>query len=108
MPTPERTSIEQITVAARELLESHGYAGLTMQAVATRVGVRAPSLYKRVRNRDDLVRLVVEATIRELADRLHGVAVTADPRKDLTELVRAFRTFAHARPAAYRRTFRGS
>ena len=61
MPTPDRTSLADIVAAARQILESEGLAGLTMQAVAQRVGVRAPSLYKRVRNRDDLIRLVTEA-----------------------------------------------
>ena len=102
MPTPERTSIEKIIVVAREILESRGYAGLTMQAVAERVGVRAPSLYKRVRNRNDLVRIVTEATIQDLAGQLHAVPVTADSRRDFTELARTFRAFAHARPTAYR------
>ena len=41
-----------------------------MQAIAERVGVRAPSLYKRVRDRDALLRLIAEATIDELGDRL--------------------------------------
>lgn len=102
MPTPERTSTEEIVAAGREILESQGYAGLTMQAVATRVGVRAPSLYKRVRSRADLVRLVAEATLRDLADRLHAVPVSPDPRRDLGELARTLRLFARSHPTAYR------
>lgn len=51
---------------ARDLLEKDGLAGLTMQAVAHRVGVRAPSLYKRVQSRDRLIQLVAEATLTEL------------------------------------------
>jgi AcrR family transcriptional regulator len=102
MPAPERTSIAEITAAARTLLESAGYDGLTMQAVAAQVGIRGPSLYKRVRNRDDLVRIVSEATIQDLADQLHAMPVTADPRKDLVAYARAQRTFAHTCPHAYR------
>ncbi|MEV0719296.1 TetR/AcrR family transcriptional regulator [Asanoa sp. NPDC050611] len=102
MPTPDRTSLEDIVRAAREILESHGLAGLTMQAVADRVGVRAPSLYKRVRSRNDLVGLVARATVRDLSDRLDAVVRSADPRADLGELARAFRAFAHARPAGFR------
>ena len=66
MPTPERTSVDEIVSAARDLLEKDGLAGLTMQAVAHRVGVRAPSLYKRVQSRDRLIQLVAEATLTEL------------------------------------------
>ena len=71
MPTPDRTSLEAIVLAGRELLESDGLDGLTMQSVAQRVGVRAPSLYKRVRNRDELVALIADATLRELGSRIH-------------------------------------
>ncbi|GGQ73113.1 TetR/AcrR family transcriptional regulator [Couchioplanes azureus] len=105
MPTPERTSLEEIVEAAREILERDGLTRLTMQAVAQRVGVRAPSLYKRVRDRDDLIRLVTEATVRDLGDRLHAVAAGGDPRTRLAELVHALRAFARARPAGYHLVF---
>ncbi|MEU8241172.1 TetR/AcrR family transcriptional regulator [Actinoplanes missouriensis] len=102
MPTPERTSLDEIITAARAILEADGLDRLTMQAVAERVGVRAPSLYKRVRNREALISLVAKATVEDLGAQLHAVPRTADPRADLAELARAFRSFAHARPAGYR------
>lgn len=105
VPTPDRTSLDDIVAAARDLLDAGGPARLTMQAVAERVGVRAPSLYKRVRNRDDLVRLVVEATIRDLGDRLHAVIGSGDPRADLIVLARTLRAFAHAHPAGFHLVF---
>ena len=105
MPTPERTTLDGIIGAARDILESAGLAHLTMQAVADRVGVRAPSLYKRVRNRDDLVRLVTEATLHDLGEQLEAVAISGDPREDLGELCHVFRAFAHAHPAGYRLIF---
>jgi AcrR family transcriptional regulator len=105
MPTPDRTSLEEIVGAARDILESRGLTQLTMQAVAERVGVRAPSLYKRVRNRDDLIRLVIEATHRDLGDQLQAIAGSGDSRRDLGELARALRAFAKARPAAYHLVF---
>jgi AcrR family transcriptional regulator len=100
MPTPERTSLEEIVAAARALLESGGPAALTMQAVAGRVGVRAPSLYKRVRNRDALVRTVAEATVRDLGDHLRAAEGAGLPG-----MARAFRAFAHAHPAGYHLIF---
>ena len=92
MPTPDRTSLDEIVDAARELLEADGADGLSMRAVADRVGVRAPSLYKRVQGRDELVRLVAEATMADLA-LIDG---------DIHTVAAAFRAFAHARPAAFR------
>jgi AcrR family transcriptional regulator len=101
MPTPDRTSLSQIVQAGRDILDSAGIAGLTMKAVADRVGVRAPSLYKRVRNRADLVRLITEATLRDLGERLATIGAGADPRRDLAEMARGLRAFARARPMSY-------
>lgn len=98
MPTPDRTSLDQIVTAAREILEVDGLAGLTMQAVAERVGVRAPSLYKRVKGRDDLVRLVAEATLAEMATR-------ASVGRDAVDVATAIREFAHERPVGYHLVF---
>ncbi|MFJ8580890.1 TetR/AcrR family transcriptional regulator [Micromonospora sp. NPDC093277] len=105
MPTPDRTSLSEVVQAGRDILESAGLAGLTMQAVADRVGVRAPSLYKRVRNRDDLVRLITEVTIRDLGERLATIRAGTDPRRDLAELARALRAFARACPMGYQLIF---
>jgi AcrR family transcriptional regulator len=99
MPTPERTTLPEIVAAGRALLESGGPARVTMQAVAHRVGVRAPSLYKRVRDRDALVLLVAAATAEDLAGRL------AASDSSLSALARAYRTFAHEHPEGYRLLF---
>jgi len=105
MPTPDRTSLDEIVQAGHDILESAGIARLTMQAVADRVGVRPPSLYKRVRSRDDLVGLIAEATARDLGELVASVVASGDPRRDLAELARALRAFAHARPAGYQLIF---
>lgn len=72
MPAPERTSLDHIVSAARGLLEQGGQEGLTMQSVAREVGVRAPSLYKRVAGREALLGLVADAVADELAARITG------------------------------------
>ena len=94
MPTPDRTSLEAIVSAARDILEHDGLAGLTMNAVAKRVGVQPPSLYKRVDGRDRLIQLVAEATLTGLATRLEG-------KTDAAQIANAFRAFGHERPAAF-------
>ena len=64
MPTPPRTSLPEIVAAGRSILEADGLGGLTMQRVAEEVGVRSPSLYKRVRSRGDLIRLIADSVAR--------------------------------------------
>lgn len=71
-----------------------------MQAVAEAVGVRAPSLYKRMRDRDQLVQLITEATLRELMVTLRNAA-GSDAGLALPSIARAFRDFAHQYPLTY-------
>jgi AcrR family transcriptional regulator len=115
VPAPERTSTEAIVAAGRAILEESGPASLTMQAVATRVGVRAPSLYKRVRDRDALLTAVAEAAIDELGSRLAGTASgtgtgtdTDKAGTDLTSLAEVYRAFAHEHPESFRLMFTAS
>lgn len=99
MPTPERTSHAAIVDAGRDLIEESGIAGLTMQSVAQRVGVRAPSLYKRIRDRDALVEAVAVATLDDLTARLEA------SDRSLESLARVYRAFAHERPEGFRLMF---
>ncbi|MGO4102549.1 TetR/AcrR family transcriptional regulator [Leifsonia sp. YAF41] len=106
MPTPERTSREAIIAVGRDLLEVEGLAGLTMRAVADRVGVKAPSLYKRVRDRDELVRLITEATLNDLGEHLRSAAAEpTDAASRVAALALAFRAFAHRFPAGFHLIF---
>ncbi|MDR7183054.1 MULTISPECIES: WHG domain-containing protein [Microbacterium] len=99
MPTPERTSYAEIVAAGRDILEESGPTGLTMQSVAQRVGVRAPSLYKRVRDRDALLEAVAAATVDDLTGRLEA------SDRSLEGLARAYRALAHERPEGFRLMF---
>jgi AcrR family transcriptional regulator len=101
MPSPARTSLGEIVTAGRSILEHDGLDGLTMQRVAAAVGIRAPSLYKHVRDRGDLVRLILNDVAAELTEVLDAAAGSGDPRRDLGTIARAFRRFAVAHPEAY-------
>lgn len=105
MPTPARTSLEEIVVAGRRIVEAEGIDGLTMQKVATVVGVRAPSLYKHVGNRGELIRLIVEDVVSDLGKALDATVTGESPKQDLTALANGFRSFAHAHPESYRLIF---
>lgn len=105
MPTPSRTSTDGIVAAGRAILDTEGLDGLTMQRVAVAVGVRAPSLYKRVRGRGNLVRLIANDIAGELTVVLERAATSGDPRADLRAIAGAFRTWALAHPEAYHLLF---
>ncbi|WP_049557148.1 TetR/AcrR family transcriptional regulator [Nonomuraea sp. SBT364] len=96
MPTPEKTSFAEIVAAGRELLEAGGQQALTMQSVAARVGVRAPSLYKHVGNRAALLTAVAEATIDDLIARLESAGGSVEG------VARGYRRFAQAWPEGFR------
>ena len=73
-PARARTSQTDIVAAGRELLEAGGLDAVTMQAIADRVGIRAPSLYKRFSGRGDLIAAVGEYE-RQMRD--YGYAAVA-------------------------------
>ena len=101
MPAPAQTSTAAIVAAGRHLLEERGMDALTMHGVAEAVGVRAPSLYKRVHSRSDLFRLILDDVADELTSALDAAASSDDPVTDLREMVANYRTFAHSNPVTY-------
>jgi len=60
-----KTSLDTIIGEARELFREHGYAGASMQDLATRVGIKKPSLYTRFPTKESLVPEVLALTTRE-------------------------------------------
>jgi AcrR family transcriptional regulator len=100
MPAHAQTSTVAIVAAGRRLLEERGTDALTMHAVAVAVGVRPPSLYKRVRGRSDLLRLILEDVADELTVALDQEAV-GDPALAVAKMALAYRLFARANPVAY-------
>jgi AcrR family transcriptional regulator len=101
-PARARTSDAAIIAAARELLEAEGLDAVTMAAVAERVGIRPPSLYKHVRDRSALLMAVAEDAAAELASVLEAAAGTDadEPAARVASLAAAYRVHAHRTPRA--------
>ena len=100
-PARARTSRDAIVVAARALLESDGLEAVSMAAVAERVGVRPPSLYKHVRDRSALLAAVTETAAEDLGAVLRasiGADASASPADRLASLAHAYRSFARRSP----------
>ena len=101
MPAPARTSTAAVVAAGRAIVETDGVEALTMQRVAEAVGIRAPSLYKRVGSRSELVRMVADQVALDLAEALDAAVGSGDPESDLRAVLAAFRAFARRNPASY-------
>lgn len=104
-PAPARTSNEAIVAAARRILETDGLESVSMRAVADAVGVRGPSLYKRVPDRAALLRVVADGVIRDLERTMSLSLATGDPRADLHAALHAYRGFVRSNPSGYRLLF---
>ncbi len=101
MSARAKTSDQEICAAVRGLLESHGEAGLSMQAVADAVGVRAPSLYKRFAGRNDLLSAAARDALRELAELLGDPQQNAETYENLERMAHLYRKFAKRHPRTY-------
>lgn len=85
-------SVAEIVGAAREVLAEKGLEGLTIRAVATRLGAGPMALYTHVASKDELLDLVLDGLLGEL--------VTGDdPNRPWDEVVTdaALRLLAHLR-----------
>jgi len=86
--------------AGRALLEEGGLEAVTMATVAQRVGVKPPSLYKRLRDRSALLSAIATDAAEELggilAEAVGDPDVPAETR--IAALADAFRAFARRSP----------
>jgi AcrR family transcriptional regulator len=103
------TRADEVVAAARVVLERDGADGLTMQAVASELGVKAPSLYKHVAGKGAIELELVALALAEIGQALHDAL--ADPGPDaagsgtpdrVATLMAAYRRHALAHPNLYR------
>lgn len=89
---PPRISRERVIEAALELVDETGLDGLTMRALARRLGVDPMAVYRHVRDKDDLLGAVCDAILVDLAP--------LDPDADWRPQLQAWATDLHDRFAA--------
>ena len=80
------TRREQILVAAEHLVATEGAAALTMRRLAEELGIRAPSLYKHLRDKDELLGALQARALDSMAEALAGSGT------DLAALASAYRS----------------
>jgi AcrR family transcriptional regulator len=104
-PAPARTSTDAVIVAARQILETGGLSSVTMRSVADAVGVKGPSLYKRVPDRAALLRAIADSVVNDLAVTLARATERGDPESNLRAVAVAYRSFVLDNPNGYRLLF---
>jgi AcrR family transcriptional regulator len=80
---------DEITDAARALLTEKGYAAMSVEELATRVGISKPTLYKYVPGgKDELVVNIVVSHMQRMLDALNSLAPGESPLRRLTLFLR--------------------
>ncbi len=99
---PDRLSprAREIVTAARELLEHEGPEALSMRRVAQSLGIRAPSIYKHLPDKDALEAAIISTGFEEQAALFEAAIERSDD--PLGALARAYRDFGRHHPHLYR------
>ncbi len=102
MPYPSQIDYDRIIESAREQIEAHGIDAVTLRMVADALGVKPPSLYRYVKNKNAMLLAVNEVTLQELADTIMQVADSCKTLTEcLVEMAIAYRQYAHTHPVCY-------
>jgi AcrR family transcriptional regulator len=95
-----------VVEAAEAMIDEPDAIPLTLAALAARVGVKQPSLYKHIDGMDDLRRSIALRAKLELAGVMARSAVGKAGGDAITSMSRSFRTWAAAHPGRYAATVR--
>jgi len=88
--TAKQSTKSRITSGAGDLFVRSGFHGTSMRDVADRVGLRASSLYRHVKNKQELLLRVLERLMNEALEGARlAVAAGDEPRECVRQLVRA-------------------
>jgi AcrR family transcriptional regulator len=95
-------SRDRVVEEAAQLADEVGFGQLTLSALAVRVGVRQPSLYKHIDSLAGLQRSVSVQAKRELGEVLGRAAVGRSGADAIYAMSRAYRRWAIVHPGRYR------
>ncbi len=92
---------DRVVAEAEQIADSVGLHRLTLAALADRVGVRQPSLYKHIEGMGELQRRISIRAKTELASVLGRAAVGRSRGDAIAAIATAYRTWAHQHPGRY-------
>src|ERR1700751_2841617 len=98
---PARLSREIIVNAALTFLDREGWDALTINALATQLGTKGPSLYNHVDSLEDLRRTVRMRGIDDIITMLARVAEGRVGDDAVLVMAGAYRSYAHHHPGRY-------
>lgn len=99
------TTRAEIRATARELLVESGLEAVSVSAIARRMGMSGPAIYRYYASHDDLVGAVVAELFAELADALDGARGAGVPGDRLLAMARALRSWATGHRVQFRLLF---
>jgi AcrR family transcriptional regulator len=98
---PTRLSRDSIVNAALTFLDREGWDALTINALATQLGTKGPSLYNHVTSLDDLRRTVRMRVVGDIIDMLNTVGQGRTRDDAVMAMASAYRSYAHHHPGRY-------
>ena len=98
---PAKLSRESIVNAALTFLDREGWDALTINALATQLGTKGPSLYNHVESLDDLRRTVRMRVVKDIIDMLTTVGQGRTRDDAVMAMASAYRSYAHHHPGRY-------
>lgn len=98
-----RAAVEnRLRAAGRRHLAEHGAAALSLRAVARDMEIAPSALYRYLRNRDDLLTVLIIDAYDDLADAIDAaVAERTTPQTRFVAFANALRDWALAHPSEY-------
>lgn len=98
---PVKLSRDIIVNAALTFLDREGWDALTINALATQLGTKGPSLYNHVHSLDDLRRSVRMRVIDDIIGMLKTVGDGRARDDAVAAMAGAYRSYAHHHPGRY-------
>lgn len=95
MPSRQPVTVDLIGNAAYSLVVAGGLESLSMRSIAEKLGIKAPSLYKHISNREQIVALVQAKGMREFGEWFLAAGPTTRDK------VLAYRSWAYSNPHLY-------
>lgn len=97
---------ERVVAEAEAMVDEVGLSRFSLAALAVRLGVQPPSLYKHIAGEDALQRAIGARAIGELANVMRDAAVGRSGADAVRAIATAYRRWAHAHPGRYAVTLR--